>query len=98
MTEYRLLPISRLITRIDLDKMNHKAPLVDIAFMPQRVTLPLLQHIGAPAKAIVSIGDHVTRGQLIAVMEEGKLGVPLHASISGIIQNIDDHNIVIVQE
>lgn len=98
MTEYRLLPINRLITRIDLDKMNHKAPLQDIAFTPQSVKLPLLQHIGAPATAIVSEGEKVTRGQLIAVMEDNKLGVPLHASISGIVQKIDDHNIVIAQE
>ena len=98
MAEYRLLPISRLITRIDLDRMNHKAPMIDIEWMPSKVVLPLLQHIGAPAKPVVSVGDRVTRGQLIASMEAGKLGVPLHASISGIIQNIDDHNIVIAQE
>lgn len=98
MAEYRLLPISRLITRIDLDCMNHKASMIDIEWMPSKVVLPLLQHIGAPAKPVVSVGDRVTRGQLIASMEAGKLGVPLHASISGIIQNIDDHNIVIAQE
>jgi len=98
MAEYRLLPISRLITRIDLDRMNHKAPMIDLEWMPSKVVLPLLQHIGAPAKPVVAVGDRVTRGQLIASMETGKLGVPLHASISGIIQNIDDHKIVIVQE
>lgn len=98
MTEYRLLPINRLITRIDLDKMNHKAPLEEIVFEPRQVTLPLLQHIGAPAKPVVSVGERVVKGQLIATMDEGQLGVPLHASISGIIQTIDGYNIVIVQE
>ena len=32
---------------------------------PPRVVIPLSQHIGAPAKALVKKGDHVKIGQLI---------------------------------
>ena len=32
---------------------------------PPRVIIPLSQHIGAPAKALVQKGDHVKVGQLI---------------------------------
>lgn len=98
MAEFRLLPISRLLTRINLDKMNHKAPLIDIDWHPDRVTLPFSQHIGAPARPVVNVGDRVNRGDLIAVMESGQLGVPLHASISGIVEQINADHIVITKE
>ncbi|MFD1261180.1 4Fe-4S dicluster domain-containing protein [Entomomonas asaccharolytica] len=98
MARYRLLPIKRLITRLDLDKVNHKAPWLDTSWQPIKVTLPVRQHIGAPAKPIVQVGDKVTKGQLLAEMAQGQLGVPLHASITGFVQQIDDQNIVIAQE
>ncbi len=98
MAKFRLLPISRLLTRINLDKMNHKAPLIDIDWMPDQVTLPFSQHIGAPARPIVNVGDRVMRGDLIAVMESGQLGVPLHASISGTVTQINADNLVITKE
>lgn len=98
MARYRLLPIKRLITRLDLDKVNHKAPWLDSSLQPIKVTLPFRQHIGAPAKPIIQVGDKVTRGQLLAEMAEGQLGAPLHASITGFVQHIDEQNIVIAQE
>lgn len=98
MARYRLLPVKRLITRLDLDKVNHKAPWLDSSWQPIKVTLPVKQHIGAPAKAVVQVGDKVTKGQLLAAMAEGQLGVPLHASIDGFIKSIDDQKIVISQE
>ncbi len=49
---------------------------------PQSVAIPMLQHIGAPAKPIVKPGDIVDKGQVIGVVETG-LGCPVHASISG---------------
>ncbi len=98
MAEYRLLPVSRLLTRINLDKMNFKAPLNEAEYHPDQVVLPFVQHIGAPAQAVVKEGDSVHSGDLIAVMEEGKLGVPLHASISGKVKTINQNHIVIVKE
>jgi len=98
MARYRLLPVKRLITRLDLDKVNHKAPWLETSWQPISVSLPVKQHIGAPAKPVVQVGDTVTKGQLLAAMAEGQLGVPLHASISGSIKYIDDQKIVISQE
>ena len=34
--------------------------------LPQRLVLPLKQHIGSAAKAIVVAGDKVLKGQLLA--------------------------------
>ena len=37
------------------------------AKLPQRIVIPLSQHIGAPCKAEVNIGDEVKKGQVIGV-------------------------------
>ncbi|MDD2955084.1 MAG: 4Fe-4S dicluster domain-containing protein [Oscillospiraceae bacterium] len=50
---------------------------------PARVSLALRQHIGAPSEPVVTSGDRVKAGDLIARCPEGKLGANLHASISG---------------
>lgn len=48
---------------------------------PQTVTICMSQHIGAPCKPLVSIGDRVTVGQKIG---DGQgLCAPVHASVSG---------------
>ncbi len=44
--------------------------------------LPLSQHIGAPAKAVVEPGDRVARGQMIAA-PVGFVSTPLHAPVTG---------------
>ncbi len=54
---------------------------------PEIVTIPLSQHIGAPATAIVKKGDSVTVGQKIGDVTGG-LGCPVHSSISGTVTDI----------
>jgi electron transport complex protein RnfC len=49
---------------------------------PKRVTIPLSQHIGAPAKPIVEKGERVLVGQKIAEAG-GFVSAPVHASVSG---------------
>jgi electron transport complex protein RnfC len=50
--------------------------------MPGALYIPLQQHIGAPAEALVSEGDLVRKGQMIA-RGQGALSVPQHAPASG---------------
>lgn len=50
--------------------------------LPEKVTIPLSQHIGAPAEPIVKVGDMVKKGQKIGEAK-GYVSVPVHASISG---------------
>lgn len=52
------------------------------------VTLPLSQHIGAPAIPRVKVGDAVLRGETIATAAEG-LSCPVHASVSGVVRAIE---------
>lgn len=55
---------------------------------PAIVTVPLVQHIGAPAKPLVNVGDVVARGQKIGDGEG--LCVPVHAPVSGRVIAIED--------
>lgn len=55
---------------------------------PKQVVIHLNQHIGAPNKPLVKVGDTVTRGQMIA-SSEAKLMIPLHASICGVVKKIE---------
>jgi electron transport complex protein RnfC len=52
------------------------------AGLPQRIVVPLSQHIGSPAQAEVSIGDEVKKGQVIGATS-GFVSSPVHSSISG---------------
>lgn len=52
------------------------------------VVYPLSQHIGAPASPIVSIGDKVLMGQMIA-KAEGFVSAPIYASVSGTVKAIE---------
>jgi len=58
--------------------------------LPERLILPLQQHIGIPAVPIVEIGDRVLKGQVIA-RADGYVSVPLHASTSGRIIDIGNY-------
>ncbi len=54
---------------------------------PDVVRIPLQQHIGAPAKAIVKKGDKVFVGTLIAEAG-GYVSAPVHSSVSGTVKEI----------
>jgi Na+-translocating ferredoxin:NAD+ oxidoreductase subunit C len=55
--------------------------------IPGRVIIPVRQHIGNAAVAVVSKGDHVFKGQLIA-KADGMVSANIHASISGTVAEI----------
>ncbi|MEX2473988.1 electron transport complex subunit RsxC [Marinobacter sp.] len=57
------------------------------AAIPARLVLPLQQHIGVAAEAIVELGEQVLKGQKIADVTDG-MGVPVHAPTSGVIEAI----------
>lgn len=62
---------------------------IEQAEVPQRIVVPVSQHIGAPAKPEVSIGDEVKRGQVIG-STTGFVSSPVHSSISGKVIAIAD--------
>jgi electron transport complex protein RnfC len=58
--------------------------------MPERLYIPLQQHIGAPAEPVVRRGDHVLKGQVLA-QSQGLISAPVHAPTSGTIVKIGKH-------
>ncbi len=57
-----------------------------LPFAP-RVVVPLSQHFGAPAVALVKPGQEVVRGEPIA-RAEGFLSVPMHAPVTGVVESV----------
>ena len=60
------------------------------AGIPPHLILPLQQHIGHRAEPVISVGDKVLKGQLIAEAV-GPISVAIHAPTSGTVTAIDDH-------
>lgn len=93
--ELRLVPMSRLRSRLGLDKYNFSAPVTELSTEPKRVKIALTQHIGAPAVPVVKSGDTVSSGQLIAEPAKNSLSVAIHTSISGRVKEISDRYIIV---
>ncbi|MEE1249786.1 MAG: electron transport complex subunit RsxC [Lachnospiraceae bacterium] len=55
---------------------------------------PLSQHIGAPAKPIVAVGDTVLKGQMIAEAG-GFVSSPIFASVSGTVKAIEPRRVAV---
>ena len=96
MAENRLIPSSRLVSRLNLGPWYPKyAPLQEIEYRPKRVNLLLRQHIGVAALPIVKEGDVVRKGQLVAEIPEGATGARVHASIDGTVSRVTALSILI---
>lgn len=86
-------PIRRLLQRWGVHPDSHKFPAaslpVEDAGLPELMVLPLSQHVGAAAQAVVEVGQRVLRGQVIA-SAVGNISAPLHASTSGVVVAIGE--------
>lgn len=58
--------------------------------LPEKLFVPLQQHIGAPASPVVNIGDKVLKGQLIA-SALGAVSSSIHAPTSGTVIALGDY-------
>jgi electron transport complex protein RnfC len=54
---------------------------------PKKVTIPMLQHIGAPCSPVVRVGDRVLVGQVIGDTD-AFMSAPVHSSVSGTVKEI----------
>jgi Na+-translocating ferredoxin:NAD+ oxidoreductase RnfC subunit len=87
MRAYRKVAPARIMARMGLLRLyDNKARGFD-EFAPDSVRIPVKQHIGAPARPVVNLGDAVARGQLIAEAD-GKVSANVHASIDGIVTEV----------
>lgn len=55
--------------------------------LPEKIVIPMLQHIGAPCIPVVKKGERVLVGQKIG-SSDAMISAPIHSSVSGIVNNI----------
>ncbi len=90
MRDGRRTPIKRLMKRLEIDEYAHPAPMREAALAPSRLVLPLKQHAGAPAQAMVSAGKAVAEGEPIAAPAPDALGAVIHAPLAGVVEAVTD--------
>lgn len=61
---------------------------IEVLPLPEQVVIPISQHIGAPAAAVVAKGDKVVVGQVIA-KAAGFVSANIHSSVSGTVASLD---------
>lgn len=71
-------------------KAESSARPIHAPFIPNRLIIPLRQHIGQSAKPIVKPGDKVLKGQMIG-QADGYVSTAVHASSSGVVSEIGLH-------
>ncbi len=84
------VPTGRLIARLDLSEYDGKHAEKCIELSPDSVFIPFHQHIGKPAVPIKNEGDTVRRGELLAAAAEDGLSANIHASVDGVITEINE--------
>ncbi len=93
----RRVPSRRLIARLGLSGFNNTGPLTGFPLEPARVTIPLKQHAGVPAVPVVTLGQPVQVGDLLAAPPEGQLGARIHSSIAGRVRDVDVNGAIVIE-
>ena len=104
--EYRGVPTKRLVRRLELtDYIYTKAEFMEFdalfsAALSQnsdfmkRVSIPLSQHIGKPAVAMVNVGDAVKKGQILGQAAPDGLSVAVHSSVNGTVVSVGNSIVI----
>src|SRR3989344_6394570 len=70
-------------------KLESTSTPIKVVPSPQKLVLPLRQHVGNVSKLKVNVGDHVLKGQLLAEAD-GQMSAAVHAPTSGTIVSVED--------
>ncbi|MGB0360280.1 MAG: electron transport complex subunit RsxC [Endozoicomonas sp.] len=83
-----------LVGGVHLEENKHQSTGRPIGYpaIPAQLVLPLSQHVGAPAEPLISVGDNVLKGQIIA-RPNGFVSASIHAPTSGVIAAIENRPI-----
>ncbi|TKB54289.1 electron transport complex subunit RsxC [Ferrimonas aestuarii] len=66
--------------------LSNQTP-IEMLPLPERLYIPITQHIGAPGGLLVKVGDHVLKGQPLTA-PTSPMALPVHAPTSGTIEAI----------
>ena len=92
--EDRKAPSDKVAARVGVAKYNHYTIRELVSAESPRVEIPLRMHIGAPSQPVVTVGERVEKGQLLAEIPDGALGARIHASISGRVVAVGERIII----
>lgn len=92
--ELRKVPVNRLIDRLGISDYDNHLQFCSDDIVPERIVLPLKQHIGMSSVPVVDIGEKVSAGQQVAAIPKGKTGACLHTPFDGTVVEVSE-NIVI---
>ena len=93
--EGRRVPLKQLIMKLRLQDYDVEAPFIPKEISVSKVKIPLQQHIGKSAEALVKKGDVVEEKQMIGKIPDGEFGANIHASISGKVKEITNEFVLI---
>ncbi len=93
--EGRRVPLKQLILKLKLQDYDVEAPYNSDKIPVKKARIPLQQHIGIKATAIVKKGEIIKEGQMIGKIPDGELGANIHASINGKIKEATEEYILI---
>lgn len=93
--DVRHVPALRLIARLGLLPFDAPAKLAAFDQPLEFVSIPLRQHVGAPAEAQVRTGDAVVVGQVIGEIPRERLGARVHSSVFGQVREVTAEAVVI---
>jgi RnfABCDGE-type electron transport complex C subunit len=88
--DMRKIPVNRLMERLQVSQYADHPEFLAEAITAQEITIPLKQHLGAPAVAVVKTGDRVKQGDLIGEIPENALGARVHTSIGGVVTSVGE--------
>jgi len=94
--DVRKVPTKRLMERLQVSRYDRHPEFFAGKIEISKAAIPLKQHIGAPAIAVVKTGDRVKKGDLIGEIPDKALGARVHSSISGVVESVGT-DIVICQ-
>ena len=72
----------------DYNKELARDKTIEALPLPKTLAISMSQHLGAPAKCVVKVGDHVAKGQLLGE-RNGFISVPVFASAAGTVKAVE---------
>ena len=92
--DMRKIPTGRLMERLQISQYENHPEFYSEDIRVKQVAIPLQQHLGVPAVAVVKPGDQVKKGDLIGEIPEKGLGARVHASIDGTVGSVGETVVV----
>jgi len=85
----------RLIRHLNLEPYDTENRFIGDLKSPDCLRIPLQQHMGVPAAPVVSPGEHVGKGQLLADPPPESMGASVHSPAAGSVERITETHILL---